>query len=403
MRTTPSPGPRTWLLLLLMIVCLPRVAQDIYLPALPDIAMALHASDAQLQLTLTLYMVGYALSMLISGPLCDRFGRRPLLLLGGTIYLVASLACSLASSVEVMIAARLLQALGGCCGAVIGRVMVRDHFDRQQQGHLLGYLSMGMALSPMIAPLLGSLIETTLGWRWIFLLLSLSAALSLLLIALRLPETRPLHAAGQRHEPVLKVYLRLLGDGYFMRYSLAIACVYCTYFPFIAESSTLLQRRLGLSSLQYAAVFAVTVGGYLAGSQLFRRRSGRHSADALLGQAILLNLGGALLLMLATRLWPEALLAIVLPMLLIMLSVGLAIPACQWAVLQPYAAIAGSASGLFFFIQMAFTALCSLVIGQLSDGSAGPLAGMTALASLAFALVLKLLRSEAITLKASSG
>ncbi|MNR17711.1 hypothetical protein D3C85_1343900 [compost metagenome] len=116
-----------------------------------------------------------------------------------------------------------------------------------------------------------------------------------------------------------------------------------------------------------------------------------------------LNLGGALLLMLTTRLWPEALLAIVLPMLLIMLSVGLAIPACQWAVLQPYAAIAGSASGLFFFIQMAFTALCSLVIGQLSDGSAGPLAGMTALASLAFALVLKLLRSEAITLKASSG
>ncbi|MFJ2545166.1 multidrug effflux MFS transporter [Pseudomonas sp. NPDC087612] len=403
MRTPSSPGPRTWLLLLLMIVCLPRVALDICLPALPDIAIALHASDAQLHLTLTLYMLGYALSMLISGPLCDRFGRRPLLLLGGTIYLLASLACSLASSVEVMIAARLFQALGGCCGAVIGRVMVRDHFDRQQQGQLLGYLSMGMALSPMIAPVLGSLIETGLGWRWIFLLLTLSAALSLLLIALRLPETRPPQVDGLRQQPVLKVYLRLLGDGYFMRYSLAIACVYCTYFPFIAESSTLLQRRLGLSSAQYAAVFAVTVGGYLVGSQLFRRRSGRYSADALLGQALVLNLAGALLLMLATRLWPDALLAIVLPMLLIMLSVGLAIPACQWAVLQPYAAIAGSASGLFFFIQMAFTALCSLVIGQLSDGSAGPLAGMTALASLAFALVLKWLRSEAMTLKAGSG
>ncbi len=109
-----------------MVVCLPRISIDLYLPALPAMADQLGASDAQLQLTLSLYMLGYALSMLLGGPLCDRYGRRPVLLAGTALFLAASLACMLAASVEVLMGARLLQALGGCCGTLVGRVMVRD-------------------------------------------------------------------------------------------------------------------------------------------------------------------------------------------------------------------------------------------------------------------------------------
>ncbi|MGE8415583.1 MAG: multidrug effflux MFS transporter [Pseudomonas sp.] len=387
-------APWLWTLLLLIVVCLPRISIDLYLPALPAMADELGATDAQLQLTLSLYMLGYALSMLLGGPLCDRFGRRPVLLWGMALYLLASLACLFASRVEVLMGARLLQALGGCCGTLVGRVMVRDRCPPAQQARLLGLLSMGIALSPMIAPLLGSLLEQWLGWRGLFLCLSLVAAAMWLLMLARLAETRVPQAPGFTQQSLPRLYLGLLRTPYFMRYSLAIGCLYCTYFPFILQSPALLQRSLGLSSGSYALVFAATVAGYLLGSRLFQQLAPRHGADRLIARATLLNLIAAGLLLVARGLWPDSLLAIVLPMLAIMLSVGLAIPACQLAVLQPYAAMAGSASGLFFFIQMVMSALCGLLANALVDSAAGSLQALTGLFSLALGLTWYALRPK---------
>lgn len=351
-------APWLWTLLLLVVVCLPRISIDLYLPALPAMADQLRASDAQLQLTLSLYMLGYALSMLLGGPLCDRYGRRPVLL-----------------------------ALGGCCGTLIGRVMVRDRYAPEEQPRLLGLLSMGIALSPMLAPPLGSLIDHLLGWRGLFLCLSLVAAAAWLLMYKRLAETRPAQLAPMPGKHLPGLYLRLLSERYFMRYSLAIGCLYCTYFPFILQSPALLQRQLGLSPTAYALVFAATVAGYLLGSRLFQRLGARHGADRLITRACLLNLAGAGLLLLTRSLWPDSLWAIVVPMLALMFSVGLAIPACQLAILQPYAAVAGTASGLFFFIQMALTAGCGLLASLLADHPAGSLQALTGLSSLALGLV----------------
>ncbi|WP_265535075.1 multidrug effflux MFS transporter, partial [Pseudomonas saponiphila] len=380
-------APWLWTLLLLVVVCLPRISIDLYLPALPAMADQLRASDAQLQLTLSLYMLGYALSMLLGGPLCDRYGRRPVLLAGTALFLLASLACMLATRVEVLMAARLLQALGGCCGTLIGRVMVRDRYAPEEQPRLLGLLSMGIALSPMLAPPLGSLIEHLLGWRGLFLCLSLVAAAAWLLMYKRLAETRPAQLAPMPGKHLPGLYLRLLSERYFMRYSLAIGCLYCTYFPFILQSPALLQRQLGLPPTAYALVFAATVAGYLLGSRLFQRLGARHGADRLITRACLLNLAGAGLLLLTRSLWPDSLWAIVVPMLALMFSVGLAIPACQLAILQPYAAVAGTASGLFFFIQMALTAGCGLLASLLADHPAGSLQALTGLSSLALGLV----------------
>ncbi|MBJ7314305.1 multidrug effflux MFS transporter [Rugamonas sp. CCM 8940] len=377
-------APWAWSVVLLLVVCLPRATIDAYLPSLPAMAAELGASDAQLQLTLTLYMVGYALSMLVCGPLADRYGRRPILLGGLALYLLASLVCAMAPSAPVMIAARMLQALGGCSGTVIGRVMVRDRFGARAQAGMLSRLSMGMALSPVLAPLLGSLIDAALGWRWVFIVLAGLAAGALLLIATLVPETAPRDAARVSLGEVGRIYAGLLRDAYFLRYALAISFVYCTYFPFIAESSVLLQRLMHLSPHAYALSFGLTVSAYLLGSQVFRRMVPRHGSDALIGCSAAISLCGSLLLLLATSRHPQALLALAGPMVLIMLSVGIAIPACQLAVLQPYAANAGSASGLFFFIQMAITALCSFAVGRLSDGTVRPMVWMTLLASAAF-------------------
>jgi DHA1 family bicyclomycin/chloramphenicol resistance-like MFS transporter len=150
---------------LMLLVCLPRVAIDIYLPSLPSMIVDLASNSQTLQLTLSLYMVGYALSMLICGPFSDRYGRRLVLLVGIGIYLLATLVCMLSTSAAVIIVARILQAFGGAAGTVIGRVMVRDEYERLEQTRILTYLSTAMALSPVVAPVLGGVIETYAGWR----------------------------------------------------------------------------------------------------------------------------------------------------------------------------------------------------------------------------------------------
>lgn len=385
-------SPAAWLLILLAVVCLPRITIDIYLPSLPVIGRALQLSEFQLSLTMTVYMAGYAVSMLVCGPLADRYGRRPVLIGGTALYLVATIACALADSGGMLIAARLLQALGGCCGTVVGRVIVRDRFQEAEQVSYLSWMSSGMALSPVVAPLIGSVIDVALGWRWVFVVLAVVAAGVLLALCTVVPETQPgrygpAHLAGEddREHSVqpglLRLYLSLLHDRHFLRHSLIISAIYCTYFPFVAESSLVLQRSLGLSQVQYAGVFALTILEYLGGASVFRRRFGAWGAEGVIGRALRLNLLFAVVWAAATLMFPGSLLAIVLPMMPIMLSVGMSIPACQFAVMQPHAGAVGAVSGLFFFIQMAVTALFGLVVATLSDGSPAPMVGVSLVAS----------------------
>ena len=370
-----------WLVLLTVLIALPRITLDMHLPALPAMADYFQTSDSQLQLTLTLYALGSAISLLVSGPLTDRFGRRPVLLAGLFLYVLATAACALADNIAVLIIARLFQALGGCCTTVIGRVIVRDYFDRNEQARLLGLISMAMAISPMAAPVLGSLMLPFIHWRGLFVLLGVIGAVLCLVVYRRLPETRPPEVAAAPPRGLLRIYGQLLRDRYFLRYSLAIGCVYSTYFPFISESSALLQRGFHLSATAYALVFAATISGYMLGANLFRRLVRRFEADRVIVAGIAVNVLGSGILALATVALPGEWLAIVLPMVLIMVSVGMVIPACQLSVLQPYGAIAGTASGLFFFTQMFLTAVSSWATGLLSDGTSAPLVMMTALAS----------------------
>ena len=385
-------SPAAWLLILLAVVCLPRITIDIYLPSLPVIGQALQLSEFQLSLTMTVYMAGYAVSMLVCGPLADRYGRRPVLIGGTALYLLATIACALADSGGMLIAARLLQALGGCCGTVVGRVIVRDRFQKAEQVSYLSWMSSGMALSPVVAPLIGSVIDVALGWRWVFVVLAVVAAGVLLALCTVVPETKPgrhgpVHPAGEdgREHPaqpgLLRLYGSLLHDRHFLRHSLIISAIYCTYFPFVAESSLVLQRTLGLSQVQYAGVFALTILGYLGGASVFRRRFGAWGAEGVIGRALRLNLLFAVVWAAATLVFPGSLLAIVLPMVPIMLSVGMSIPACQFAVMQPHAGAVGAVSGLFFFIQMAVTALFGLVVASLSNGSPAPMVGVSLVAS----------------------
>lgn len=391
---TQSLSQWGWLLLLMLVVCLPRVTIDAYLPSLPVMADALHGTDAQLQLTLTLYMVGYALSMLVSGPLSDRYGRRPVLIGGLCIYVAASVACALATSIPTILCARIFQALGGCSGTVIGRVIVRERFPTAMQATMLSRISAGMALSPVIAPLAGSVVAEWLGWRGVFAGLAAGGIVATAMVLRHLPETRERAARPESGAGLLRTYGRLLSERRFLRYTLAISFVYCTYFPFIAESSTLFQRQMGVSGPVYAAIFGLTVLGYLIGSSVFRRSSGRWKADSVIAWAAGVNLAGAVALWVGGAVAPASAAAIVVPMFFVMIAVGIAIPACQFAVMQPYTKIAGTASGLFFFIQMAIAAACGGVLAWSSDGTARPMVAVTVCSSVAFLSVMVGLRER---------
>jgi DHA1 family bicyclomycin/chloramphenicol resistance-like MFS transporter len=337
--------------------------------------------------------------MLAAGPLSDRYGRRPVLLGGLALYLAATAACALAGSVAAIVTARVFQALGGCAGTVIGRVIVRERFAAGQQAALLSRISTGMALSPVVAPLAGSVVAGACGWRGVFALLGVAGAVALALVWRHLPET---HARPAAQASVVRTWRMLLGDRRFLRYALAISCAYCTYFPFIAASSTLFQRGLRVSGPVYAAIFGATVLGYVIGSNVFRRMGTRWPADRALAVAACVNLCGAAALWAATSAAPAGVAAIVLPMFVVMVSVGMAIPACQFAVLQPFAAIAGTASGLFFFVQMAFTAACGALLDRLADGSARPFVMLTVGASAGLALVCLCLRGYSAVRSANS-
>jgi MFS transporter, DHA1 family, multidrug resistance protein len=177
--------------LLTGLVALGPLSTDLYLPSLPSFTGVFHTDVARVQLTLSVFLLGFAVSQLIYGPLSDRFGRVPMLLGGLTIYLVASWACVFSTSIEALIVARFFQALGGCCGPVLGRAIVRDVYGTEQAARVLAYIGSATALAPAIGPILGGYLHVWFGWKASFYTLATIGALLLVPVLLTLSEPTP--------------------------------------------------------------------------------------------------------------------------------------------------------------------------------------------------------------------
>lgn len=224
-------------LILGLLAAFAPLAIDMYLPALPEMAMALGSDSGGAQLTIASYFVGMGLGQLIYGPLTDRFGRRPPLFVGVGLFLLASLACALAQTLPQMVALRFVQALGGCAGMVVARAVVRDVAHLRDPVRLMGRLMLIMGVAPILAPFMGGLLSAWQGWRAIFIFLALFAAAALLLVALLLPETHaPERRLRQRPRAILAAYAALLADGRFLRPALAAGCAIAGMFAYIAGS-----------------------------------------------------------------------------------------------------------------------------------------------------------------------
>lgn len=381
----PLPAPPHSTLttaILIGLVSFQAMATDLYLASLPALSDELGASVAQAQLTLSLFMAGFALAQPIIGPISDRFGRRPVLVAGAATYFLAAIACALAPSIEALVAARVAQAVGACAGGVVARAVVRDIHGREGAARMLAIIGSAMAIIPGFGSVLGSFVQVWLGWRWNFVVIALISGAVLIATALSLAESNRHRDPGALAPTrMLTTYAMLLRDRRYCGYALANACAYGGLFAFISGSSFVLIRVLGVEAGNFGWCFGLAVLGYFIGAQLAARLTLRLGIDrmVLLGSLTTLA-GGATMAALA---WsglavPGAtgIAAVVAPMVVYMIGMGIVMPNAQAGALGPYPRIAGAASALAGFTQMVVAVCVGLALGWLYDASAVPMASL---------------------------
>jgi DHA1 family bicyclomycin/chloramphenicol resistance-like MFS transporter len=392
-----SPNRFAVTALLTALVALGPISTDLYLPSLPGLARHFAVGVNEVQLTLSVFLLGLATAQLAYGPLSDRFGRRPVMLAGLAIYVSASAACMLSPSIGVLVTARFLQAVGACVGPVLGRAIVRDVHGREGAARVLAYMSAAMALAPAIGPIVGGVLEEGFGWRSSFLALVAYGGVGLAIAWRILPETNAWRdPEAARLARIVDGYRGFLGQRAYLGYVLCCAFAYSGIFAFISGSSFVLQQVVGLGPVAYGLCFSGAVVGYIIGTVAAGRLSRAVGLDRLIavGAGVAVA-GGALLAGLAFAGFVDrgtaGALAIVVPMLVYMIGVGLVLPNAIAGAVGPFPRAAGAASALLGFTQMILAATAGIGVGALYDGSARPMAAAIALVAVGIALAFVLL------------
>ena len=393
--TAPPPPPPSFGLsfLLTTLVALGPLSTDLYLPALPTLARVFASDAAGVQLTLSVFLAGFACGQLLYGPLSDRFGRRPLMLGGLAIYCLATIGCILAPSIELLIGARFVQAVGACAGPVLARAVVRDVWGATESARIIAYMGGAMAIAPLLGPTLGGFLTVLFGWQANFAVLLLVSLVQGIAVARLLPESNVhRHPGATNPRQLLANFRQLLADRGYLGYVLTFSFSYSALFAFISASSFVLVDRYGLSPQVYGMCFGLVVAGYLLGSVSSGRLVRRFGGDTLLACGAWLGaIAGASMAVLEIA-GVHSIAAILGPMFFCTVATGLVMPNAIARALAPYPAMAGSASALMGFVQMTMAALVGIAVGHgLTDGSGALAAGVaicTALAPLSWLALL---------------
>jgi DHA1 family bicyclomycin/chloramphenicol resistance-like MFS transporter len=363
------------------------ISLDLYLPALPELADELASTPSAAQLTITACLIGLALGQLVAGPLSDRFGRRRPLLVGLVAYLLTSLACALAPSVEVLVALRLLQGLAGAAGLVIARAVARDLYEGRRLVLFFSRLTLISGLAPVVAPVLGGQLSRVMSWRGLFVVLAGFGALLLVAGLLQRETLPPQRRSVGGLSTTVRGFRVLLHDRFFVGAALSAGLAGASMFAYISGSTFVLQRIHGLSAQGFSLAFGVNSVGIMAMSQLGARLSRRRPPARVLALGLGLNLLGATALAVTVLL--DLGLSFLLPSLFVMVSaLGLVFPTATALAMADYPQQAGTASSLLGLGQFVFGALVAPLVGIAGEGTAVPLGvvalTVSTLASLAF-------------------
>lgn len=359
-RSTSKTKAPLWLLVLITISG--TLAMHMFVPALPDAARTFGASTAAMQMTISVYILGLAVGQLIYGPLSDGLGRRPMLIVGLSLYTVAGLAAALASGVQTLVAARLFQALGGCAGLALGRAIVRDRAQADEAVRDLALLNLMMMVGPGLAPLLGSGLTVVFGWRSIFLLLAALGGVTLLFTWRLLPETsRP--TGNISVAALVRDYALLLRSPRFMGFALGGGCATTSIYAFIAAAPFILSSQLHRSLHEVGLYLGLLMVGMSLGNALTRHLIRKVSLERLLIAANLMSMASAMALLVVTLIGALTVADVMGPMFLFALGAGASSPAALTKALGVDSTLIGSAAGLYGFTQMAVGALCTFAVG----------------------------------------
>jgi MFS transporter, DHA1 family, multidrug resistance protein len=369
------PGTFALTALLAGLSAVGPLTTDMYLPSLPDIARQLGASSAQVQLTISAYLIGFAAGQIIYGPVSDRHGRKPVLIAAIALYCAASLACALSTSIEMLIVARAFQALGGSGGIVLTRAIVRDIYSGAHAGRELSVIGSVMALAPVLAPVLGGLIQTGFGWRMTFLALVGAGCAGAAVVWALLPETLNNRAAEPVSLPSMLRSYRIVGrNPAYLAYLSITSASYAGLFAWISGSAFVLQDLYGLAPFDFGVAFALGSVGYMAGSAIAARLVIRLGLDGVLGLGGCACAVGGLAMIGAVGLGLVSPMSLVLPMAIYLAGLGMVLPQGIAGAMTPFPERAGAASSLFGFLQQTAAAVCGAAVGWFLGQSAWPLA-----------------------------
>lgn len=371
--------PTTLLWLVTGCLMLQPLSTDLYLATLPGMAADFGVGAGAVQHTLSLFVIGFGTAQLVSGPLSDRYGRKPVMIGGLTLYLASSVACALAPSLPLLVAARFAQAIGCCTGVVVARAVIRDAYAPAEGARMLAKVSSLLSIAPILGPILGGYLQIAYGWRAAFVALAL-AGLAVWIAALRRmhesnaqPDTEAL-----RPGRLARSYLEVARSPAFWAYALPGTLSYASIFAFISGTPFVLIRVLGVPTQHYGYYFACGVFGYLGGTLLCRRMIGRIGMQRTLEIGTIIGLAGGLgfLAMALGGLANPAM--VIAAQFVVMVAHGINFPCAQAGSLAPFPEKAGAAAGLFGFISMLGAFFTGMWVGTSHDGTVMPLASISA-------------------------
>ena len=351
--------------ILVAISAIGPLSLNLLVPSMPGLQATFGVPYGTVQLTLTLYLIGMAVCQLIYGPASDRYGRRPLLLAGLSLFFVASLAAAVAPNIYFLIAARLVQAIGGSAGIVLARTMVRDVYDRDKAASVISYITMAFVVAPMIAPVLGGFLEEAGGWRLGFWLLAIVGATVLTASGITLPETH--HDRRSDPQNFLLNALHLFAIPKFRNYALTLAFTSSVFFAFLGGAPHIMIDVLKHTPVEYGLWFVTISAAYMAGNFSSGRYTQQFGIDRMMLAGCIVTAAGGLLCLAAAFADVLSPATVFLPMSLAAFGNGLTIPNGTAGAISVDQRMTGAAAGWSGFTQMAAGSAASQLVGSLQS------------------------------------
>ncbi|MGG7449108.1 multidrug effflux MFS transporter [Kosakonia oryzendophytica] len=376
-------GP-LFLAILSALMAFTSLSTDIYLPAMPRMATEL---QGDIELTVTGFLIGFALAQLVWGPISDALGRRLPLFIGMVLFIIGSAGCALSTDIHQIVFWRVFQAFGACTGPMLARAMIRDLFSRTRAAQMLSTLIVIMAIAPIVGPLAGGQIIRFTSWHAIFWLLALIGGLMFLSL-FALPETLSVEKRVKASLPgAFRNYCALLSNRAFMRYTLCLTFFYVAAYAFITGSPFVYIRFYGIDPQYYGWLFAVNIVGVMGMSMVNRRLVQRYPLDHVLKTAVTVAMFAVLALALAVKLHPGGIVAVVVTIFLFFSMNGIIAATSTAAALDAAPLMAGSASALIGALQYGSGIISSLLLAGFRDGTPWTMAWIMTLFTVASAVM----------------